>query len=128
MSTLDVEDLLRRTYADVAARTVAAPPSDTTVVPLRIRQSGHARRWSMLVAAAAAIVLVVATAVALRRTSEDGPAGVDESTFVHALPGYLPGAGGGASFNAPTLPLRSITSSPDRRRDRLRRATRRRSP
>lgn len=107
MSTLDVEDLLRRTYADVADRTVAAPLSDAAVVPLRAQHAGHARRWPMLVAAAAAIVLVVAAAFALRRTGEDGPAGVDESTLVHVLPGEFPGSGGGV----PTMPLVRLETS-----------------
>lgn len=109
MSNLDVEDLLRRTYADVAERTITAPPGDAMIVPIA-RRGAAPQRWAMLAAAAAVVVLVVAAAVALQRTGSDGPAGVDESTFVHVLPGEFPGSGG----DVPTMPLVLLESSAER--------------
>lgn len=114
MSTLDIEDLLRRTYADVAARTVAAPPGDATLVALTGGRAGP-RRWAMLAAAAAVVALVAGGAALLGRDGPAGPADVDPATLVHVLPGALPGPGNGLiTGDSSTLPLVRVESTSER--------------
>lgn len=103
--SIDVEDLLRRTYADVAERTTVEGRDDVTVVALSTVRDRRTSRWPLL-AAAAVVALVVAGLVVLRRDGTDTAAPVDESTLVHVLPGALPDADGGVEFgSAPALPL-----------------------
>ncbi len=115
MNTLDIEDRLRRTYADVAEHTIAVPPSDVTIIPLEGRVK-PARRWSMVAAAAAVATLVIGAAVVINRSGPSAPAGIDPATLVHVLPGTLPSVDGdGIAFGPPDVPpLRRIETTAER--------------
>jgi hypothetical protein len=88
-TTTDVEQLVRRTFAGVAARTTigaAAAPSEVrlaTVPPVR----SHGR-WRSLAAAAAVAAVVVGGLVVL--VGRDASAPSDESDLVHALAARVP--------------------------------------
>lgn len=87
MST-DIEERLRRTYADVAARTAVADPEDAPLVRMHERPD---RAWLRPgLAAAATIAVVVAGLMALQRSDDRRAGPVDGPSFTHALPGYLP--------------------------------------
>ena len=87
-STPDVEQLLRRTYADVAERTTVAPSLDDRVVPVApsIAPTRSGRR--QILAAAAVMVLVVGGLLVLANRDAEGPAGRDAPTRI--LPGWVP--------------------------------------
>lgn len=87
--SIDVEDLLRRTYADVAERTAVTAPGDAVLVPLAGRS--RASRLRPYLAAAAVLTLVVSGLALIAGRSDDQVA--DDGDFVHAVPSWVPHLG-----------------------------------
>jgi hypothetical protein len=104
MST-DVEDLLRRTYADVAERTTVTHVGDAAVVPLASRRRGSWLRPTL--AAAALLALVVSGLVVIAGRSDDRAA--DTGDLVHAVPSWIPQLGPEGSMRP--MRLSAIESS-----------------
>lgn len=87
--TTDVDDLLRRTYADVAERTVVTAPGDASVVPIpRPARTGWLRP---ALAAAALLALVVSGLVLITGRTDDRAS--DAGDLVHAVPSWVPHLG-----------------------------------
>lgn len=104
MST-DVEDLLRRTYADVAERTAVTTPGDAVLVPLAERS--RASRLRPFLAAAAVLTLVVSGLVLIAGRSDHRAA--DAGELVHAVPSWVPQLGPEGSMRP--MRLSAIESS-----------------
>ena len=86
--SVDVEALLRRTYAEVAARTAVDAPSEAR--PVRFAPAGGESpgAWRRLLAAAAVLAVVAGGLVLLANRGAEQSAGRDGATRV--LPGWVP--------------------------------------
>ncbi len=104
MTDDDVEQLLRRTYREVADRTDA-----TTSPVLPDPDAVRPRRWQPALAAAAVIAVVVGGLLALANRGGEAPAAIGEPR--HIVPGWIPRAGPDPSESR--FALIEITSTAD---------------
>jgi hypothetical protein len=111
-STADVEALLRRTYADVAARTEV----DGRIADVPVRQIDAARRsrptWTL---AAAAALVVVTTGALFVVARGDERAATDDRDLIHAIPTYVPRPDAGVN-GLDHLPVTALSSSDEQDR------------
>lgn len=106
----EMEQLLRRTYSVVAARTTVesrAIGNEATVAPI---DTSRANRWPILLAAAAVLGVLVGGLLILSSRLENRPAG--RGSPVHLAPGWIPRMAG-PDGDRPLFPLTELVTTDD---------------